>query len=382
MRKLLAAGIAALVIAAGSAGYVATTFEKPSFGMVDIGDWEEVSEETIEISSEAWINNPNPVGLSIGFIDLKYSAEANNMTLASGKLKDVKLGTGNNTKTFNTTLNQGKIPDFWVKHLENGEKSQIAVPITVSTPVKSITVEAFSKEIRTDLTDKIEKNLNSIEGQYEGPGIDKSRNGLTVEVRPELEVKEVKASWGNISPQTTETNIDIRIHNPNAYAVPTPAFAGNATLNNVTLAKWDANAEPLTTLAENGMIAPGETENLRFKVGLRNEKMDDWLETHVERKEYTEADINAHMIFEFNEKKYSVPAGGLKCQFNVQTAILVENVTTNFNNQGCEALLNSYPGSDVESSSSDDSLDNYSKDDLENYSSGDEGSLINERLAN
>lgn len=382
MRNLLIAGIAALVMVAGSAGYAATTFEKPSFGIVDMGDWEEVSEETIEISSEVWIHNPNPVGLSIGFIDLKYSAEANNVTLASGKVKDVTLGTGNNTKTFRTNLNQETIPSFWVNHLKNSEKSEIKVPITVVTPVKSFSVEAFSKKIETDLTEKIENNLNSIEGTYEGPGVERSRNGLSVEVRPELEVKEVKASWGDISTQSTETNIDIRIHNPNAYAVPTPSFAGNATLNNVTLANWKANAEPLTTLAENGMIAPGETENLRFKVDLKNQKMDEWLETHVRREEYTEADINAHMIFEFNNQSYSVPAGGLKCQLNVQTAIFVDNETTEFEDKGCEAVMDSYPGGSNESSSDKENLGDYSQEDLDNYSSEEEDSLINESLLN
>lgn len=380
MRNLLIAGIAGLVIAAGSAGYIATTFEKPSFGIIDKGDWGNVSEETIEVKSKAWINNPNPVGLSVGFIDLKYEAEANNMSIASGNVKDVTLGTGNNTKTFETSLNQGKIPDFWVSHLKNGEKSKIAVPITVETPVKSFSIVAFTKTIETDLTEKIENNLDSMEGTYEGPGVEKSRNGITAEVRPELEVREIKASWGNISPQTTETNIDIKIHNPNAYAVPTPSFAGNATLNNITVAEWSANAVPLTTLAENGMIAPGETENLRFKVGLQNEKMDEWLETHVRRQEYTEADIKARMIFEFNNDKYNVPAGGLKCQFNVQTAILVDNQTTEFNDKGCEPVLDSYPSSSSDSSSEGGTLDNYSSDELDNYSSGDGGGLTNRSL--
>ncbi|MFB6114758.1 MAG: hypothetical protein ABEK04_00570 [Candidatus Nanohalobium sp.] len=359
MRNLVIAGIAALIVVAGGAGYMALTFEKPGFGVMDKGDWGKVSDSTIKVNSKIWINNPNPVGLSLGFVDLKYRAEANNITLASGTVKGLSIGTGNNTKQFTTEVRQSQIPSWWVSHLKNDEVSTITAPVTVKLPFTSFSTEAFSKKIETNLAKKIEKNLNSMEGTYEGPGIEKSRNGFTVEVRPELEIRDIQASWGNVSSDVTQTNIDLKVHNPNSFAVPTPSFAGTADLNNITVANWTANAVPLTTLAENGMIAPGETEELRFKVGLKNNKLDEWLESHVKRDEYTEADIMAHLIFEFEDKQFKVPAGGLKCQFNVQTDILVDNATSDFNDRGCEPVLKSYPGSESTSSSDTRSTGNY-----------------------
>lgn len=345
MNNLLVIGLAAAVAVAGGAGYAATSFEKPSFGVIDKGDWQNISEESITVSSEFWINNPNPVGLSLGFIDLEYSAEANNITLARGSINGVDLGTGNNTRTLETELLQENIPEWWVSHLKNGENSTVAAPVTVKTPIESFSIEAFSQEIETDITSRIEKSLSSMEGSYTGPGIQQSQAGVSVEVRPELEVRDFKASWGEISSEESEVLMDMKVHNPNSYAIPTPSFGGKAELNNVTLANWTANAEPLTTLPESGMIEPGETEELRFTVGLQNQKMDEWLESHIKREEYTEANINAHLIFSFEGEEFRVPSGGMSCRIEIQTGILVDNQTQNFNNQGCEPVMEQYPGS-------------------------------------
>lgn len=354
MNNLLIIGLTTLITIAGGAGYAATTFEAPSFGVTDIGDWQNITEESITVSSKFWINNPNPVGLSLGFIDLEYTAEANNITLARGSINEVNLGTGNNTKTLETELLQENIPQWWVSHLKNRENSTISAPVNVKTPAKSFSTEAFSKNVETNITSRIEKSLSSMEGSYKGPSIQTTRSGITVEVRPELEVRDFKASWGEISSERSQVLMDMKVHNPNSYAVPTPSFGGSASLNNVTMANWTANAEPLTTLAENGMIAPGETEDLRFTVGLKNQKMDEWLESHIERDEYTDADINVHLMFRFEGEEFKVPAGGMSCRIEIQTGILVDNQTQKFKNRGCEPVMESYPnsgGQDAEASS-------------------------------
>lgn len=373
MNNLLIAGLAAVLVIAGGTGYAAVNFEKPSFGVIDMGDWQEVNEESITVVSEAWINNPNPVGLSLGFIDVGYAAEVNNITLAEGRIEEVSLDSGNNTKSFETELMQGKIPDWWVSHLQNGENSTVSVPVNIETPVTGFEIQAFSKEVSTDITSRIENSLESIEGTYTGPGIETTRSGFTVEVRPEIEIRDFKASWGDISEDRSEILMDMKVHNPNSYPVPTPSFGGKADLNNLTVANWSVNSEPLTELSEEGMIAPGETEELRFRVGLKNQRMDDWLETHIENEEYTEADINADLIFNIQGEQFKAPAGGMKCTIEIQTDILVDDKQQKFNNQGCEPRKEAYKNS--EGSSSSETVNNSDGDQIDRQDLIDEGLL-------
>ena len=363
MNNLLIAGLAGVLVIAGGTGYAAVTFEKPSFGVIDMGDWQNISEDSITVTSEAWINNPNPVGLSVGFIDIRYAAEVNNITLAEGSIDKVSLNSGNNTQEFETELKQGRIPDWWVSHLQNGENSTVSVPVNIGTPVTSFEIQAFSKEVGTNITSRIENSLESIEGSYKGPGIETTRSGFTAELRPEVEIRDFKASWGDISEDRSEILMDMEVHNPNQYPVPTPSFGGKADLNNITVANWTANSEPLTELAEEGMIAPGETEELRFRVGLKNQKMDEWLETHVENEELTRADINADLIFNIQGQEFKAPAGGMKCTIEIQTDILVDDEEQNFDNKGCEPRKQDYTnsgessGSETENSSDENQID-------------------------
>lgn len=374
MNNLLIAGLAATLVIAGGAGYAAVNFEKPSFGVIDMGDWQNVSEDSITVVSEAWINNPNPIGLSVGFIDVRYAAEANNITLAEGEIDKVSLKSGNNTKTFETELRQGRIPDWWVTHLENGENSTVSVPVNIGTPVTSFEIEAFSKEISTNITSRIESSLKSIEGIYTGPGIETTRSGFTVELRPEIQIRNFKASWGEISEEESEVLMDMKVYNPNTYPIPAPSFGGNAQLNNITVANWTANSEPLTEMAEEGTIGPGDTEELRFRVGLKNQKMDDWLETHVENEEYTDAEIDAHLIFNIEGEEFKAPAGGMECIIQIQTDILVDDKEQEFKNRGCEAKNETYP--DTESSTDSGTKNSSSTD----QSQLDDGTLRDEGL--
>jgi LEA14-like dessication related protein len=175
MNNLLIAGLAGVLVIAGGTGYAAVTFEKPSFGVIDMGDWKEVNKDSITVVSDAWINNPNPIGLSVGFIDVRYAAEVNNITLAEGEIDKVSLNSGNNTQEFETQLKQGGIPEWWISHVENGENSTVSVPVNIGTPVNSLEIQVFSKEVSTDITSRIENSLESIEGEYTGPGIETTR---------------------------------------------------------------------------------------------------------------------------------------------------------------------------------------------------------------
>ncbi|MFB6174760.1 MAG: hypothetical protein ABEJ87_02165 [Candidatus Nanohalobium sp.] len=329
-------------IIAGGAGYLAFTFQKPSFGVIDKGDWGQVNDQTIKINSTVWLDNPNVIGLPLGFVHAGYAANANNITLAEGDINGINIETGNQTKSFTTTVEQGKIPDWWVSHLKNGEKSTITATVNVDLPLGSFKTQAFRKNIQTNITNRIEKSLASLEGTYKGPGIQRSAGPITATVRPEIQVKDFKVSWGKITSKKSNILMDVTLYNPNAYPIPTPSFAGNAKLNNVTVADWNANPQALTDLPEDGMIPPKQSTDVRFKASLLNQKMDEWFETHVKRGEHTKGRIRANLVFDFEGRQFKVPAGGILCKMNIQTAVLVDNQKNKFENKGCKPRLEGY----------------------------------------
>lgn len=374
MKTWLIVVIATLAILAGGTGYLALNFEKPEFGVIDRGEWTDVNEESIEVTTSIWVKNPNPIGLPLGFVGVGYAAETNEETLAEGEIEGLGIGTGNNTKKFRTEIIQDNIPDWWANHLKRGEKTTFKAPVSVKFPFGQFSREIFSKNISTDITGRIEESLGSLEGEYTGPEIEREVNGFKVVENPEMEVREFKTSWGNVTKEKSEILMDITLYNPNSYPVPAPSFDGEARLNNITVSNWTANPQALTELTEEGMIPPKEEEIVRFKASLMNEKMDEWFESHVKRDEYTEGKIEADLIFQIEGREFSVPAGGLRCEMNIQTAVLVDGEEQNFEKEGCEPVKESYAGQE------DLGTDESGGSSTESQSDGDE--LVRENLLN
>jgi LEA14-like dessication related protein len=217
---------------------------------------------------------------------------------------------------------------------------------------RSFTVDgiSYSDEIETDLESKMNQAVGQIEGTYSW-----SPTGAEI-TETDIEIVDGSASFGKVTRKSTPLIVDLELRNPNSYPIPVPQFNGELNMNSVELAKWQANEVTVTKAPENGVIPPGETQEVTLRVDMSNEKIDEWFVSHAAQDEQTEGEINFRLGFDVAGQTLQIPRnGGLSCGFNFQTGILVDDQETDSEFQGCEeeslGLGFSGSGNDSESDS-------------------------------
>ena len=99
-------------------------------------------------------------------------------------------------------------------------------------------------------------------------------------------VESVSSEWGAVSTETSEVRVTVSVHNPYPVAIPRVVDIGYvARLNDVVVAEG----------REEGVgLAPGRN-TLRLSIPVRNDRIDDWWVTHVERNERSTMTIDARV---------------------------------------------------------------------------------------
>lgn len=343
-----------LVSGTAAGAYYTGYLQKPDFGLEDRGDWGEIEGDRVEVTTSYYLDVSEKVRLNISRIDIKYRLNMNGVRLAEGSKPGIVLKKGNHTGTITSTLLGSSIPKWWATHIQNGETSQLEIPATVEVDLGIISPElsakAYTDTIETDIESVLDSAAASLEGRYRGPQVVPGQLGSST--APEVVVQSASAEWGSVTAQETNLIITTVLENPNNYAIPVPGFTGHLKMNEITVADW--GSEDSNVISSERVIPAGETQETRFRVKIQNEKMKDWLLTHIERSEKTDAELNAKMIFRFSEGTMEVPRGdGMVCNFSFRTGILVDNQNSSSNFQGCDGPYTA----GGESSSSDGSGD-------------------------
>lgn len=73
--------------------------------------------------------------------------------------------------------------------------------------------------------------------------------------------------------EKTDLLVSVDIHNPNSYPVPAPRFEGKLTANHVDIVDLDTENAEVVISPSNRTIAPGETENVVYRIELDNRKI-------------------------------------------------------------------------------------------------------------
>ena len=318
-----------VLILAGSAVFLGLT-QKPSFGIEDRGDWQEVNSDNISVTSKVWIDNPSKLTVNYTDVELQYRVLMNGVILVEGKRNRIQIEKGNQTKKINSTLVQDRIPYWWASHVRNNETSQMQVPLTVKAGVGPATVPfhavVYQDEIETDLIGVINNGVGQAEGSYSYGEFAGYSTG------PEIEIVDGSAEWGQASTETTNLQLDLQVRNPNSYPLPVPGTSGSVRMNDVDVLEWSNEEARLIQSPDDNVIAPGETEELTFQVEMDNSEIDDWLTSHVRNGERTEGSFNMKLLFEVQGQQITLPPGdGLQCGFSFQTNILEDqNSTSSF----------------------------------------------------
>ena len=317
----------------------------PDGGLED-NRWGEVDNESIEVHTDIYVDNPNPFGVG-GDIDAEYDIYLQGTQMASGEEENLGIESGENEINLTTDLLHQNLPAWWVAHLNNDEVSELTVDATVHGSVGPFSGSPsmnHTDEIETDLEGALDEGFSSFEGTYSGTETDFRVGGTAIE--PTVDVEDVTTQWGDVTENVTEIQATMTIHNPNAYPIPTPAFAGNLTFNDITMANWTADEVEVLEVQDDGLIPPGETEERTFVVGMDTQQIPHWFGSHVEQDEFTTMEVTGQFAMEVGGSELTIPENdeAITCTFDVTTSIFVDQ-DDGVSDQGCD--VNPFEISDV-----------------------------------
>ncbi|PSP49380.1 hypothetical protein BRC60_06390 [Halobacteriales archaeon QH_1_68_42] len=350
--RRIAVGIVALV-AVLAVLYLTGIIGAPSAGLADRGDWGEVTDERTEIVTTVWVNNPNPVGLSLGeSLTADYDIYMNGVRVAEGSKSDITVPTGNSTTALSTDLLNDQLPTWWVAFVRADETVELDVNATLTVDALA-TVERDVHVNRTILENDrpvigaLSAAANGTAGTYtESVDTDQYDDAVLEDVdltgdssvTAGYEIERGWATWESVSENETTAVIHLRVHNPGDVPVPAaPDGVGVAIdMNDVRLFEGETDEFTLRSVDEGTMIPPGETRNVTFTVTMDNDKVDEWFTGHVREdvgpgEEATAVSAQFQVVFEepVSGTTFRLPADSpatYDCEF--RTAILVDDRET------------------------------------------------------
>ncbi|AHG03588.1 membrane protein [Halobacterium sp. DL1] len=234
-----------------------------------------VNETDTAIETDLVVNNPNPVGVRLGNMNVNYTVTMNDVAMAQGTKRGVGIGTGNSTLNLTTYLQNERIPDWWVSHIRNGEHTDLDVTATVTSGTlgRSATFQPASKSIDTDLVG----GFNSSE--------DRPVNANMALVEdPVLVIRQTNASWGTVTEGETPIQIQFGVYNPKASPVAISNVGYDITMNDVQMGSGETQETE---------TIPGKTYRVvETRTVIDNEQLDEWWVSHIENNQTTELRID------------------------------------------------------------------------------------------
>lgn len=264
--------VVAAVVVVG-VGVAAGVFGVPTVEDVD-NRFGSVNETDTVIETDIRVNNPNPVGISLGGVSADYNVSMNDVEMARGTKDGISIGSGESTVSLQTRLQNDRIPEWWVSHVENGEETTLNVEGNVSSSLlgQSTSLPSVERSISTD----IDSALNS-------PETRPINADQTLIDDPVLYLNETSGSWGEVTDPTTEINMAFVVYNPKPYPIPVSELGYNMTMNNISVGSGQSEDETV--------IAPRSTETIQTTTTMQNERLDEWWVSHLEKNQVTDLEI-------------------------------------------------------------------------------------------
>lgn len=232
-------------------------------------EWGQLTVSTTEIITKIKVYNPNPIPLPLK--DVLTEVYMNDIKMGEGSaLKSEIKASTESTIIISTNLENGRIPEWWVSHIKNGEKSTMSVKGYLVFDLK---ITEFKYPI--ELSNPIETNILA--------GLS-SNSPQKINIDPiTLTIKSIKSNWGEVNEDYTEIITLATIYNDNLIPVPITKFYYLVEMNGIKI------GEGLSNIAS--IIQPKSDATLTFVTKLDNKMLDEWWITHVKNGEMTKVKI-------------------------------------------------------------------------------------------
>lgn len=287
MKRLvcLVAGLILLAVAVSGCADQ-TGLGKPSITRVT-QEWGDISPTTTEILTTITIKNPNPVPIPVKDINTKVTMAGIQMGKGKALQTKIKPNTTSQLK-IKTRIKNNKIDDWWVKHLEKGENSNLRVKGNIIFDLKVTTFSypvQMERPIKTDVLGSLKQEKDQRVTLMDTPA-----GPVTVTI------KSIKAAWGDISSDTTEIITQTKIHNDEAFPIPVTKLKMTGTMNGIKMITGETTTSTV--------LPPHETRTITATFKLDNGEIPRWWVTHLQNGEQTKAVFDVDAVFEVQGNTY------------------------------------------------------------------------------
>ncbi|WP_136716055.1 LEA type 2 family protein [Halorientalis salina] len=240
-----------------------------------------VNESTTTIQTDLVVSNPNPVGVSLAGTTVNYTVLMNDVTMASGQKEGVRVGRGNSTLSFTTSMRNDRIPAWWRSHIANDEQTQVVIDARVTSSTLG------GREVALPQKERVETDIISQFNSEETRPIDANRPLVD---DPVLYVNETSAQWDTegLSEEETPIEMSFDVYNPKPWPYAVSEVGYTITMNDVTVGQ--GSSEDVAT------VLPGQTERIRTRTAMQNENLDEWWVSHLERNQVTDVEIDFYLV--------------------------------------------------------------------------------------
>ena len=257
---------------------------KPKISKISLS-WGNVTYDFTEIIAEVSVYNPTFITITLKKIT--FGLYMNNIKMVAGSSeRSVSLAGFRETAIrLVGRLNNSRIPEWFISHLENGEQTNVRLSGTVLLDLK-IMEAVYS----------FERTLNITTDMLAGMSTNQSKIFMMGPV--ELMLKSLTSSWGRISSNEMEINHKVVVYNPNRYPIPITKIEYEVYMNNIRMGGGTSYNPAILGAKSNTIIL--------FTTMLNTTLLDEWWITHIKNGEKTKITIEIYSVIEINGVAYKI----------------------------------------------------------------------------
>ncbi len=305
-RRIAVLALAGVLVVAAVYGFF--VFERPSVESVD-NEWGAVEENRSEVRTEIAVDNPWLLGVADSAANVEYTVALNDVVFATEEEKRVSLG-DDDTLTTSTWVNNDRIPEWWVTHVNNDETTTVTVDPSVVVRFAGVKLPAESltrnRTFQTDLLAPLQTEETRRFSAY----------GRTVFV-----VNETNAQWGQATTERTPVNASATVTNSLPVPVPVTEVQYTVRMNGVVVGTGQA--------AEQTVIPAESTRTLEARAFIDNSKLDEWWVTHLRNDQTTRMSVAFDATVRYGGVERTLPLEFLSYNRTFQTDVFGSASTGN-----------------------------------------------------
>ncbi|WP_254762220.1 LEA type 2 family protein [Natrinema marinum] len=298
-RRTWQVALVALVLIVATVAYGVVAVDRPQVESVE-NEWGAVTSERTEVRTEVAVDNPFLLRVGDAAADISYTVSLNDVEVATGEEKRVRLAGDESTVTVSTWIDNDEIPAWWASHVANNETTTVRVEPDIVVDYAGLRLPAESltrtRTVRTDLLEPLATN--------------ESRQ-FQVANRTVFVVNETDAQWGTVTVDRTPIEASATITNSLGVPVPITQIGYTVRLNGLVVGQGVA--------AEQTVLEPNRTRTLEASAAIDNSKLDEWWVTHRRQGGVSNLTVDFNATVAFGGVERTLPLEFLSYQRQFRT---------------------------------------------------------------